>query len=79
MTTTVIVHNSHRKVTVVMEDRLWDADKQALSDAWKETGRVDVHPGSLFNGYCTDTRRLTIVEPPLEPVTAGCGNTTATS
>lgn len=64
MTTTVLVHNGHRKVRVITEDRLWDHDKQALSDAWKEASTYDVEPGALFQTYCTDTRRLTIVEPP---------------
>ncbi len=63
MTTTVLVHNSHRKVTVITEDRLWDSEKQALSDQWCETEKFDVMPGVLFQTYCTDSRRLTIVEP----------------
>jgi hypothetical protein len=67
MTTTVLVHNGHRKVRVITEDRVWDAEKQALSDDWKETGTTDVDSGVLFNTYCTDTRRLVIVEPPIEP------------
>lgn len=66
MTTTVLVHNSHRPVRVVTEDRVWDADKQALSDAWTAAGSVDIAAGQLYHGYCTDTRRITIVEPELD-------------
>ena len=63
MTTTVLVHNGHRKVRVITEDRLWNFDENALSDVWKEVGTLDVEPGQLLQTYCTDTRRLTIVEP----------------
>jgi len=65
MTTTVLVHNGHRKVRVITEDRVWDAEKNALSEDWKEASTHDVEPGQLYQTYCTDTRRLTIVEPEL--------------
>lgn len=64
MTTTVLVHNGHRSVRVITEDRVWDSDKQALTDDWREAGTVDVLAGQLYQTYCTDTRRLSIVEPP---------------
>lgn len=67
MTTTVLVHNSHRSVRVITEDRVWDADKQALSDTWTEAGSVDIAAGQLYQTYCTDTRRIAIVEPELDP------------
>lgn len=63
MTTTVLVHNGHRLVRVITEDRVWDAEKNMLSEDWTAAGTVDVAPGQLFQTYCTDTRRLTIVEP----------------
>lgn len=65
MTTTVLVHNGHRPVRVITEERAWDAEKNALSDNWLETGTVDIAAGQLFQTYCTDTRRLVIVEPAL--------------
>lgn len=66
MTTTVLVHNGHRAVSVVTEDRVWDAEKQALSDNWRAVDSVVIKPGVLYQTYCTDTRRLTIIEPALE-------------
>lgn len=65
MTTTVLVHNGHRPVRVIAEDRVWDAEKDALSDDWREAGAVDIAAGQLYQTYCTDTRRLVIVEPAL--------------
>jgi hypothetical protein len=65
MTTTVLVHNGHRSVRVITEDRVWDAEKNALSDDWREAGTVDIATGKLYQTYCTDTRRLVIVEPAL--------------
>jgi hypothetical protein len=63
MTTTVLVHNGHRLVRVITEDRVWDAEKNALSDEWVRAGAVTVGRGQLYQTYCTDTRRITIVEP----------------
>jgi hypothetical protein len=63
MTTTVFVHNPHRSVRVITEDRVWDEERKALSDLWKETGVQYVASGQLFQTYCTDTRRITVVEP----------------
>jgi hypothetical protein len=63
MTTTVIVHNGHRAVRVVTEDLRWDVEKQMLSDEWTEVGSQDIPAGQLYQTYCTDTRRLMIVEP----------------
>lgn len=63
MTTTVLVHNGHRSVRVITEDRVWDAEKNALSDEWKQVGAQFVAAGQLYQTYCTDTRRLVIVEP----------------
>jgi hypothetical protein len=66
MTTTVLIHNGHRSVRVLTEDRQWDVEKNAISDVWKDAGSVDVPAGALYQTYCTDTRRVTIVEPELE-------------
>jgi hypothetical protein len=64
MTTTVLVHNGHRDVLVKTEDRVWDADKNALSDDWSQNEPYyRVLAGQLYQTYCTDTRRLVIVEP----------------
>jgi hypothetical protein len=71
MTTTVLIHNGHRDVRVITEDRVWDADKKTLSDEWREVGTVDIKPGQLYQTYCTDARRLTIVEPLLAEVDIG--------
>lgn len=65
MTTTILVHNSHRKVRVLTEDRIWDPVKKALSDDWTKATSVDLDPGALYQTYCTDTRRVTIIEPEL--------------
>jgi hypothetical protein len=70
MTTTVLVHNGHRSVRVITEDRVWDPEKKALSDTWKEVSSHDVAAGHLYQTYCTDTRRLTIVEPAIEVAAA---------
>lgn len=66
MTTTVIVHNSHRAVTVETVDRVYDHDKRVMTDEWKSAGIVTVLPGQLYQSYCTDTRKLIIHEPPIE-------------
>lgn len=63
MTTTVIVHNAFKSVRVITEDRVYDHDKNALSDAWKHSGAQYVAPGQLYQTYCTDTRRVIILEP----------------
>ena len=63
MTTTVLVHNNHRKVRVLTEDRVYDHEKQVVTDEWRDAGSVDIEPGQLYQTYCTDTRRVTIVEP----------------
>ena len=63
MTTTVLVHNGHRSVRVIFEDRVWDADKNELSNVWKQTEAHYVATGQLFQTYATDTRRVIIVEP----------------
>lgn len=62
MTTTIIVHNGHRTVTIKESDRAYDHDAKKLTDNWKETNRIVVQPGQLFQTYCTDTRRVEIVE-----------------
>lgn len=67
MTTTVLVHNGHRAVRVTTEDLVWDAEKNALSNDWAPSGSFDVAAGQLFQTYCTDTRRLVIVEPAETP------------
>lgn len=66
MTTTVLVHNNHRVVRVVTEDQVYDHDKKVMTNEWREVGTVDVPPGQLYTTYCTDTRRLSIIEPPIE-------------
>ena len=62
MTTTVLVHNPHVEVTVVTEDRVWDPEKKVMTDDWAKANLVVVGPGQLHQTYCTNTRRITIVE-----------------
>ncbi len=63
MTTTVLVHNGHRTVRVITEDSVWDAEKGAPTNEWCRADAVDIPAGVLYQTYCTDTRRITIVEP----------------
>lgn len=58
MTTTVIIHNKHRDVTVEIQDRAWD-DK---TDNWLYVSTVVIGAGELYQNCCTDTRRLIITE-----------------
>ena len=62
MTTTILVHNAHRKVTVRTSDRVWDNEKGEPTNKWTEPSSVVVEPGQLYSTYCTDTRKIEIVE-----------------
>ncbi|VIO73881.1 hypothetical protein [Bradyrhizobium ivorense] len=68
MTTSVLVHNADRAVRVVHEDRVYDHEKKVYTDDWKADGGANIAPGQLYHTYCTETRRVTIVEPPLKSV-----------
>lgn len=70
MTTTILVHNAHRAVNVVSEDRVWNPQTQALTDDWHEVYKHSVEPGQLYQTFCTDTRRVTIIERPIERMVA---------
>jgi hypothetical protein len=62
MTTTVIVHNAHRDVTVITEDRVYDHAAAKMTDEWQATNRAHISAGQLYQTYCTDTRRIVVVE-----------------
>jgi hypothetical protein len=68
MTTTVIVHNSHRKVRIVTEEQVFDRDKETMTDKWRVIDTYDLMPCALFQAYCTETRRLIISEPPITSI-----------
>lgn len=61
MTTLVIVHNAHRKVVVNTLDRVYDHENKVMTDDWTRTSFV-VEPGNLYQTYCTDTRKIEVVE-----------------
>ena len=58
MTTTVIIYNKHKSVTVENQNRAWD-DK---TDNWLHMSTVVIGAGELAQVYCSDTRRLIITE-----------------
>lgn len=66
MTTTILVHNGHRAVDVETVDRVYDHEKQVMTDEWKSADKTTVRPGTLYQTYCTDTRKVVIHEPPIE-------------
>jgi hypothetical protein len=68
MTTTVIAHlpkDSPRRLLIEYFDRVYDADKQVMTDEWRKATYTFVEAGQLYQGYCTDTRRVVISEVPL--------------
>jgi hypothetical protein len=66
MTTTVIVHNSHRNVRIITEEQVYDRDKKTMTDEWRVIDTYDLMSCTLYQTYCTDTRRLVIIEPPID-------------
>jgi hypothetical protein len=62
MTTTVIVHNAHTAVTVTTYDRVYDHEHGKMTDDWRKVDSHVVIQGQLYTTYCTNTRRLEIVE-----------------
>jgi len=68
MTTTVIAHlppDQKKRLLVETFDRVWDSDKQAMSNEWKKVDYTFVPAGALYQTYCTDSRRVLISEVPL--------------
>lgn len=66
MTTTILIHNGHRAVDVENVDRVYDHDKDVMTDEWKSAGVVTIQPGTLYQTYCTDTRKVVVHEPPIK-------------
>jgi hypothetical protein len=58
MTTTVIIYDKYRDVTVEHQERAWD-DK---TDNWLHVSTVVIGAGELYQDCCTVTRRLIITE-----------------
>jgi len=68
MTTTVLAHlppDQPRRLLVETFDRVYDLDKQVMTDEWKKVDFSFVDAGRLFQSYCTDSRRILISEVPL--------------
>ncbi len=68
MTTTVIAHlpvGQPRRLLIETFDRVYDREKQVLTDEWKKVSYVFVDAGNLYQTYGTDSRRILISEVPL--------------
>ena len=66
MTTTVLVHlppnQKEKRLLIETFDRVYDHDKRRSE--WQKVDYVFVQAGSLYQTYCTDTRRVLISEVP---------------
>ena len=72
MTTTVLAHlppDQPRRLLIETFDRVYDPDKQAMTDEWKKVDFRFVDAGCLMQTHCTDSRRVLISEVPLAPLT----------
>lgn len=68
MTTTVLAHlppDQKKRLLVETFDRVYDHDKQVMTDEWRQVDTRIVDAGQLMQTYCTDTRRVLISEIPL--------------
>lgn len=68
MTTTVFAHlppDQKKRLRIVTFDRVYDYDKKVMTDEWEQVDERIVGAGQLYQGYCTDTRKVMIGEIPL--------------
>jgi len=51
------------KVKVDVQDRVYDHEKQVMTDEWKTIKTIDLdHPTALANEFLTDSRRFIVRE-----------------
>lgn len=65
MTTTVLAHlppDRPRRLLIETFDRVYDHEKQVMTDEWKKVDSRFVSAGQLMQTYCTDSRRVLISE-----------------
>lgn len=68
MTTSVFAHlpkDQKRRLLIETFDRVYDHDKQVMTDEWRKVDYRFVDAGDLMQTYCTDSRRVLISEVPL--------------
>ena len=68
MTTTVLAHippDQKKRLLVETFDRVYDHDKQVMTDEWRQVDTRIVDAGQLMQTYCADTRRVLVSEIPL--------------
>ncbi len=68
MTTTALAHlppDQKKRLHIVTFDRVYDHDKQVMTDEWRQVDERIVDAGQLFQGHCTDCRKVMIGEIPL--------------
>lgn len=56
--------NTSVEVVVTVQDRVWDPEKQCMTDEWRDVEtQILGYPTQMSSGlYLTDTRRLVITE-----------------
>lgn len=68
MTTTVLAHlpkDQPKRLLIETFDRVYDPTTHNMTDEWKKSDFVFIDAGTLYQTYCTDSRRILISEVPL--------------